>query len=170
MLNFKNTISVFALFAFVAITSISTYGQKPQPSPSPSPEREPFQLGGVVLWKCVENSAVRTFTVPEGKRFIIEEVAYRSYPHSLEAGNGVRAEITTVLNEIPRSRSLNFTRQPFGSHQLFVATHPLLAFADGGTEITIRAFPADPSAMTCGPSGDELLLNGFITGYLVRMP
>ena len=46
MLKFKNTISVFALFAFVAITSISTYAQKPQPSPSP--EREPFQVGGVV--------------------------------------------------------------------------------------------------------------------------
>ena len=132
-------------------------------------QRQLFQVGGVVQFQCATGVAERSFEVPAGKRFVIEAVSFRNFG-SLDPGDGIRAEITTTFEGIPRSRPLDFRQQLFGQNGVFVATHPLLAYADGGTQVTVNAFLSDPADVFCGPSGTEVILRGFITGYLIEMP
>ena len=132
-------------------------------------QRQLFQVGGVVQFRCDQGFAERSFEVPAGKRFIIEAVAYRNFI-SLDPGEGIRAEITTTFEGIPRSRALDFNRQQFGNNDNLVATHPLLAYADPGTEVIVRAFVSNPSGIFCSPSGSQPILIGFITGHLVDAP
>ena len=165
MSNFKGIFSILALLTFLAFIPTVTYGQKAQ---TQQQQRQPYQMGGVVLWSCSEQMAERTFTVPEGKRFIIENVAYRSFP--LDPGDGIRAEIWTTFEGSLRPRPLDFHRQQFGDSGWFVAAHPLLAFADAGTEVSIRAFLSDPTGVSCSSPGSPPIMSGAISGYLVDMP
>ena len=192
MLKLRSTLSAFGLFALFAFASISSYGQKPQPSTTPNDvnvintpvvvvgnstdnpvavrnvseqARQPYQLGGTVL--CDDNgqfSWERTFPVPEGKRFVIEHVSFRNWFSAFGAGVGIWVEIGTTFDGGPtRFRSLNFSRQEFGQVQLFVATHALLAYADGGTNVVFRATKSDANGSNCqGP-----IVQGLVTGYLV---
>ena len=132
-------------------------------------QRQLFQVGGVVQFQCATGIAERSFEVPAGKRFIIESVAFRNL-YSPDPGDSIRADITTTFEGVSRARPLDFRQQQFGQNQLFVATHPFLAYADGGTQITVHTFLSNPGDVFCGPSGTEVLLRGFITGYLIDAP
>jgi hypothetical protein len=58
-------------------------------------QRQLFQVGGVILWQCPQGSAERSFTVPAGKRFIIEAVSFRNFV-TLDPGEGVRARANSM--------------------------------------------------------------------------
>lgn len=195
MLKLKSTFSVFGFIALLAFASASSYGQKAQPTPSTSdvnvvntptvvvgnstsnpvvvrnvePAREPYQVGGVVTSQCVQNQFVaeRLFAIPQGKRFIIEHVSFRSWPGSLTAGEGLWVEIVTTFNGQLRGRSVDFNRQTYGSVPLLIANHPMLAYADGGTDVVVRVRLSSPPS--CSPYSPAVA-HGIITGYLVDVP
>jgi hypothetical protein len=195
MLKLKSTFSVVGFIALLTFASASSYGQKAQPAPSTTdvnvvntptvvvgnstnnpvlvrnvePAREPYQVGGVVTGQCVQNQFVaeRLFTIPQGKRFIIEHVSFRSWMGSLAAGEGLWVEIVTTFNGELRGRSLDFNRQTFGSVPFLVANHPMLAYADGGTDAVVRVRLSSPPSCSSFPTA---VAHGIITGYLVDVP
>lgn len=198
MIKLKSTVMAVTLVALFAFASSSGYAQKPQASPVPSevsvvntptvvvgngndnpiavrnvaePAREHYQLGGVVTWQqCDPNvfSTQRTFSVPQGKRFVIEHVSFRNWFSVLDPNEGLWIEIWTTFNGELRARSLNFSRQRYGNADLFIANHPMLAYADGGTEVMVRVHLATPPF--CSQSSSPPVAHGLMSGYLVNMP
>jgi len=128
------------------------------------PLRTPVQIKVSVFINFGEIiGEANVYTVPAGKRLVIEHVALES--ETVNTGNAVRGTLSS------RFGGQNFIH-PFEVRPqaakglggpLFVANHPLLAFADPGQAVRVTAEMNEPE----GPSnGFFNALTGTLSGYL----
>ena len=108
------------------------------------------------------------YTVPAGKRLVIEHVALTS--ENLAAGNAVRATVVTHFGGEIFDHTLDVRAQAavaFGGGQLSLVNQQMLAFADAGTVVEVRA--KVNAAQGSGIGGYSALL-GTLSGYLESVP
>ncbi len=110
---------------------------------------DPSQLGGAV-----------TFTVPAGKRLVIE---FASMEVVLAQGRVALAGLTTVVNGVNGSHWLNFTSAgPAGGFPIsYIASQEVRIYADPGTQVLFN-FLDD--------IGGDGVMHASISGYLVDVP
>ena len=193
MKKLKNSLTVFAglmaMVGFIALTTpISGRGQANDAAParnvnvvntpsvnvvntasSPAlvrdvgaPVRTPVQISVNVFISFGETSKLSDiYTVPEGKRLVIEHVALKC--DTLAVGNAVRGSVLTQFANDDFSHEFAINIQPSVEGPLFVANHPMLAFADPGTRVQIDV--SIDQAMGSG-SGGFSGLRGTFSGYL----
>jgi hypothetical protein len=100
------------------------------------------------------------YTVPEGKRLVIEQVALAS--NNLVAGEVIRGTVITQFAGQTFDHHLDVRPQfTIASGTFYIANHPLLAFADQSTHVQVDARSAG------GSSGN---LEGTLSGYLESVP
>lgn len=177
-------ISVLALIGLVAlVTPHSTQGQGnphtldvnvTNPIDSPVPVREvggpvsiPVQISVNVLMTGGDTSADEdVYTVPLGKRLVIEHVSLNS--ENLDPGNAVSARVfTQMLGQNPSAHPLDVRVQVPVDGPLFVANHPLLAYADSGLTVKVIVRVDQPQGSV---SSSFSALNGTMSGHLEDLP
>lgn len=127
-----------------------------------APVRTPVQIGVNVFISFGETSRLSDiYTVPEGKRLVIEHVALKC--DTLDVGNAVRGSVLTQFASDDFSHEFALNAQPPVDGPLFVANHPMLAFADPGTRVQMDV--SIDQAMGSG-SGGFSGLRGTFSGYL----
>ena len=125
--------------------------------------RQPFQAFIVEALQDGENNAGdrASFTVPAGKRLVIEHVTYLE---PVPAGQGRRVRLDAVADGRACRHQLLLERGPgfSGGTEDVKASQPIRAYADGGTSVIFRV----SRNATSGVSG----FNISVSGYLVDMP
>ena len=103
------------------------------------------------------------YTVPTGRRLIIEHVAVES--ENINTGNAVRGTLSSRFGGQIFIHPLDVHAQAADGlgGPLFVANHPLLAYADPGQVVNVRAEVNEPEGV---PSGFYNALTGTMSGYL----
>lgn len=128
-----------------------------------APVRTPVQIGVNVFISFGETSRLSDiYTVPEGKRLVIEHVALKC--DTLAVGNAVRGSVSTRFANDDFSHEFAINMQPSVDGPLFVANHPMLAFADPGTRVQLSV--SIDQAIGSGGSGGISGLRGTFSGYL----
>lgn len=124
--------------------------------------RTPVQINVNVFISFGETSRISDiYTVPEGKRLVIQHVALKC--DTLGVGNAVRGSVLTQFANDDFSHEFAVNAQPSVDGPLFVANHPMLAFADPGTRVQMHL--TIDQAMGSG-SGAFSGLRGTLSGYL----
>ena len=130
------------------------------------PIRTPVQIRVNVFMSFGETNATEgVFTVPAGKRLVIEHVALDT--ENLLAGNAVRGRVLTEAGGHISSHPFDVHPQAPVDGPLFLANHSLLAFADPETVVTVTAEVDQPQFEG---SGGYSVLVGTLSGYLENLP
>ena len=131
------------------------------------PTRTPVQFSAFCSVSFPETNCESTlYTVPDGMRLVIEHVALVS--DTLVTGNAIQASVLTqpeVGNTL--SHHLDLRAQAPVEGTLFVANHPILAFAGPGKEIRLTAILDQPQG---SPGSSFNVLRGTLSGYLESIP
>ena len=188
MFSFKKSlVAVISLLALVGlgalVTPNSTRGQgNPHPldvnvinpTESPVPVRDvnrslniPVQIRvNTFIHGGDTTGSEDVYTVPPGKRLVIEHVALES--DNLDPGNAVRGHVfTRVATANPFSHPLDLRAQVSVDGPLFVANHPMLAYADAGFTVTVTAEVDQPQGSV---SFSFAALQGNLSGHLEDVP
>jgi hypothetical protein len=118
-----------------------------------------------LLASGLRSSAVNNwtiYTVPAGKRLVIE---FASAAIVVRRGEEVSARIRTTVNGVLGLHELVLTGAPRGSHlsgSRLVASHPLRAYADPGTDVVVTTERHSPS----GFAGHATFT---LSGYLIDL-
>jgi hypothetical protein len=124
--------------------------------------RTPVQIKVNVFISFGETNALEdVYTVPEGKRLVIEHVALKC--DTLDVGNAVRGSVSTRFGGENFSHEFDVNSQPSVNGPLFVANHPMLAFADPGTRVQMLV---EVDQAVGSDSGGFSGLRGTFSGYL----
>ncbi len=132
-----------------------------------SPARQPFAVGFSLTGGsfCGIPSTDTTFTVPTGKRLVIEQVSAE-----LQVATGVGAQVTVIL-PVPGSSGTKYRVFPLttfharlSTNDLYRVNHVARAYVDGGQVVTLRACEVKDSF----PS----TLSGelSVSGYYINVP
>jgi hypothetical protein len=125
--------------------------------------RQPFQRPFSVNLAPTESFGEATFTVPAGKRIVVE---YASLRASLPPGQTVFVNIvTTTAGQSAFHPVLISDQGMYGVLHLVGASHQTRIYADPGTTITVQ-FGRDPSAGA--PGGANFFMT--LSGYRVDVP
>ncbi len=103
------------------------------------------------------------YTVPEGKRLVIEHAALVN--DTINVGNAVRTDLTTILNSELCSHPLDVREQDPVNGPLFVVNHPILAFGDPGTRVRVFVTLDQPIG-----GATVSAIRGTLSGYLESFP
>ena len=126
------------------------------------PVRTPVQIPVNVFMQFGETALLRdVYTVPEGKRLVIEHVSLLT--DTLGPGNAVRGGLLTLFEGENSSHHFDVRAQTPVGGPLFVVNHPMLAFADPGTRVQMEA--TIEQAIGSG-SGGFSAFRGTLSGYL----
>ena len=128
------------------------------------PVRMPVQIKVNVFINFGETFAeAEVYTVPAGNRLVIEHVALES--ENVNTGNAVKGTLTSRFAGQIFSHPLEVRPQAAKGlgGPLFVANHPLLAFADPGQVVRITAVMNEPKEPQ---NGFFNALSGTLSGYL----
>ena len=126
------------------------------------PVRTPVQIPVNVFMQFGETALLRdVYTVPEGKRLVIEHVSLLT--DTLGPGNAVRGSLSTLFQGESSSHHFDVRAQTPVAGPLFVVNHPMLAFADPGTRVQMEA--SIEQAVGSG-SGGFSAFRGTLSGYL----
>jgi hypothetical protein len=131
------------------------------------PLRTPVQIKvntGIPFGALIGDQNV--FTVPAGKRLVIEHVALDA--HNLNPGNAARGSVVTNFEGQSFTHHFDVRAQAPVQGPLFIVNHSLLAFADPGTVVTLMA--VIDQAQGEGQPGFQLILSGTLSGYLETVP
>ena len=129
------------------------------------PLRTPVQIQVNVFMQFGETALLRdVYTVPEGKRLVIEHVALLT--DTLGAGNAVRGSLLTQFQGEISSHHFDVRAQTPVDGPLFIVNHPMLAFADQGTRVQLDA--SIEQAIGSG-SGGFSAFRGTLSGYLENL-
>lgn len=128
-----------------------------------APVRTPVQIKVNLFISFGETTRLSdVYTVPEGKRLVIEHVALKC--DTLDVGNGVRGSLLTQFGNDAFSHEFAVNAQPSVEGPLFVANHPMLAFADPGTRVQMDV--TIDQTIGSGGGGGFSGLRGTFSGYL----
>lgn len=126
-----------------------------------NPARQPFQMGFPFTMNSGTQQVFQSFTVPAGKRLVIEYVSMGS--GSVPVGQHLFIIITTTVGAVGAFHFVAVTPQgsipPPNAADTFVASQPMRVYADPGTTVTIQ-MQRDSADGACGP-------NLTVSGYLV---
>ena len=108
-----------------------------------------------------EDSHVLSFTVPDGKRLVIESVAINA---AVQTGTGQKIVSTAVQAHVNGHlqdyiMAPTFTGTSTGGRDLYTVSQATRIYADGGTEVLIFAVR---NAFSGGA-----IMNGSVQGYLI---
>lgn len=106
-----------------------------------------------------EDSHVISFTVPAGKRLVIQSVAVNGAlaPGVKLVGTAVQAHVNGQLEDYIMAPT--FTGTTTGGRDFYIASQPATIYADGGTEVDVFA-----TRDTMTGSG---IMNASVQGYLI---
>jgi hypothetical protein len=130
-----------------------------------NPAQQPFQQDSVLSTPDGLLGADDTFTVPDGKRLVIEFVSFQG---SWPAGQATTRLFIGVCNSGGGTCQTRFffaaiSQGPdFGGAALFTASSPTRLYADPGTEVTV--------SVRRNAATGEGLANVALSGYLVNVP
>jgi hypothetical protein len=128
------------------------------------PLRTPVQIEvNVFIPFGVTSDFKDIYVVPEGKRLVIEHVALRC--NALGVGNAVRGSVITLFEHDDFIHEFAVNAQPSVDGPLFVANHPMLAFADPGTTVRMDVSVDEPIG-SGSDTGGFTALRGTLSGYL----
>jgi hypothetical protein len=178
MFKLKNSLVVLAgltgligIITFVSPASGQGQGGNNQPPLNVNvvnmPTRTPIQFSASCFIIFGETDSECTlYTVPEGMRLVIEHVAVVS--DNLVTGNAIRGTVLSQHEGSTLRHHLDLRAQAPVLGTLFVANHPILAFAGPGTSVRLSATVDQPQ----GPPGLGAFeaLRGTLSGYLESMP
>lgn len=108
------------------------------------------------------------YTVPAGKRLVIQHVAFES--DNLWPGNSIKADVVTAVPGEAFVYPLDAHAQTMsaGDPPRYVMNHPLLAFADAGAHVVVEAVVSNPQG---NMEGDFFsAVRGTLSGYLETVP
>jgi hypothetical protein len=133
----------------------------------PRPAFQPFQKTLAISFDPPSNSDSEWFTVPEGKRLVIELVTFQGiiYPPGDEEHF---VTITTVAAGMVAAHYLTPTHYgPFtGAHAAGLirlhATHPVRLYADGGTNVGVLITREFPEGANGGSPEDKVSFSGYL--------
>jgi hypothetical protein len=117
--------------------------------------REPFTVSLSGLWNSGDKTSSKAFTVPSGKRLVVEYVSVNA---NVPTGQRVRGYL--YGNSTPVAASfLLFTREgSFGTYDVFVAAQPTRAYLNAGASSLVIQRSSD-----AGLTG----WSGSVVGYLI---
>ena len=125
------------------------------------PLRTPVQISVNVLIHGPELSAEEeVYTVPEGKRLVIEHAALVC--DTLDPGNAVRGSVLSNFEGLS-SHPLDVNLQLPVDGPLFIVNHPMLAFARAGSTVRMSVRVDQPEG---SPGSSFSALRGTLSGYL----
>lgn len=128
--------------------------------------RTPVQIQINQFISFGETTSLRdVYTVPEGKRLVIEHVALKS--DTLSVGNAVRGGLLIRFGGESFSHEFAVNPQPSVNGPLFVANHPMLVFADPGTRVQMEV---EIDQAVGSDNGGFSGLRGTFSGYLESVP
>ena len=113
-----------------------------------------------------QNGAEDVYIVPAGKRLVIEHVALES-ENLILASNAVAGRLLTSFGGKVFSHPFDIRSQAPVDGVLFVVNHPMLAFADPDTTVSVLATVDEPQGIG---SGGYSALSGTLSGYLENVP
>jgi hypothetical protein len=105
------------------------------------------------------------YAVPPGKRLSIQHVALKS--NLPENGTSLHADVLVGPANSEFEHPLNPVLQNRSDFSTYVMNHPLLAFANEGTQVSVRAILVPSFAE--GRDG-TVALEGTLSGYLEDAP
>jgi hypothetical protein len=133
---------------------------------APSQSIDPAALGPVARTDQADFSSTNRvetgtiYTVPAGKRLVIEVVSGRAV---VASGTKVRSTMVTRVASGSMNTHLTWTLQSVeGTHQIFALTHPIRLYADAGTKVDITT-----TRSTLANSGG---ITYSFSGYLINTP
>jgi hypothetical protein len=133
--------------------------------------QKPFQKDIQLSAICGQASAVGSFSVPAGKRLIIQNLALSALAiNPIDQNNAVKiAEMDTIFNGQLGEYPLDFhARQSPSGDPRYVFNSQILAFADSQTDVSFRFEFDEPIGV--GTCGSLTAVSGTVSGYLIDMP
>ncbi len=128
------------------------------------PTRRPFQQKISVDIFGGGHNGSSSVAVPIGKQLVIQHISFRS--EALLAGNNFKVRVFTTFGGVDFAHHPDFHDQGYSSTEpRFVANQPLLAYADGGTSVSVGVFVKNAQS-----TATFTALSGVITGYLIDVP
>lgn len=134
--------------------------------------QKPFQKFVQLDALCGQNTAHGHFSVPAGKRLVIERVALAANLEKVFGhDNGVEsAELLTTSNAGDGQYPLDFhARQSPNGDPRYVCNDSMLAFADAQTDVYLSFEFDEPVGLTEN-CGSLVPVAGTISGHLIDMP
>ena len=141
------------------INSIKT----PVPVSDVSNGQQPFQMTATnTITKGVSGNAKTIFTVPVGKRLVIETISTRAELASGDTPD--RVEVLTNADSSTTYHELLVLKQglDLSGHEVFVGTHYIRAYSEPGTNVVFQFTRSNISDYASGTV--------TITGYFVDVP
>jgi len=143
--------------------TIINSAKNPAPVRDVDNARQPFQLTATNFVPKGDSGNVKTiFTVPDGKRLVIETISARAELALVDTPNRVevltKSELSTAFHEIlVLKQGLNLNGQ-----DVYVGTHYMRAYAEPGTDVVFQ--------FTRSNVGNDAPATVTITGYFVDLP
>ena len=144
------------------MVTVGNLGANPLPVRDVDNGRQPFHETGNNFLSGDSGHAITFFTVPAGKRLIIETVSARAELAPLDAPN--RVELITQLGNKPVFHRILVSKQgvDLNGQNVFVGTHFIRAYADPGTDVQLEFAHSNAS--------DDALASMTISGYFIDLP
>ena len=128
-------------------------------TPTDNPDKQGVQYGTTIIVAANGSIASRRYTVPAGKRLVIESISASA--NSFGDGDHYSVLCFTQGGIGTVSVSSSFNVLPDGSPFSTGGVHPH-QYADAGTSVDLEAYRTESSGAT--------ILNVTVTGHLVDMP
>lgn len=159
-MNLKSLAATLTVLCSLVMVPLSTHAQVPSrlatpvrivntPLPTEIAPQQPFQFGMInVEFDPTQLGAHVSFTVPAGKRLVIE---YVSGDILQDIGDAVSFAVTTTVNGVTAAHRMVLTPVgPAGGFaKAFTAAKSLRVYADPGTEVTISALNTLGGRLRC---------------------
>ena len=145
------------------MVNVGNLGNSPLPVRDVDNGQQPFHENtGILLFSLNSGTTTTIFTVPEGKRFILETVSAHVELDPVDTPH--RVVVLTQLGNKPVFHEILVSRQglDLNGQSVFVGTHYMRAYADPGTEVK---FQFSRSNTTKSASAEVT-----ISGYFVDLP
>ena len=163
-------LSVVVFVALVAFGASSAFAAGPPPGLNvrdvANPALQPFQHSGIVAIHDTFAGGSATFTVPAGKRLVIE---YASFSYTLSTGDitGVSVGVETAnSNQFPVDHQIPVLYKVLDliglSVMRFAGGTPVRLYADPGSEVILRVGRNHGTGQDIGTVS--------ISGYFVNLP
>jgi len=142
--------------------NVGNLGANPLPVRDVDNGRQPFHETKSLFLSGSTGQAITIFTVPAGKRFIVETVSARTELAPLDAVN--RVELITELGNKPVFHGILVSKQglDLNGQNVFVGTHSIRAYADPGTDVQLEFSHSNVS--------DDAVATMTISGYFIDLP
>jgi hypothetical protein len=131
-----------------------------------NPARNPFTFNTYAAWDGANQVVTVSFTVPAGKRLVIEQASFDASILSPGEGKKVSVGVAafqtggTYTSYSVIGTDVGGTSGPGGARDTFVGSSQMRSYADGGTSVLITAFRSSTDLDT-----DNIYL--YVSGYLI---